>query len=107
MSGISLEKYASIIGALIESTGKSGAELSNSFKMISARTLQIKSLADELDITDSEMGKAEQGLRDFGIAIREGGGDLKSLDTILEEVAGKWGTMTDQEKQYLSEAMAG
>ena len=37
MSGDGLERYAAIIGSLIEQTGRTGNELANAYKMISAR----------------------------------------------------------------------
>lgn len=37
MSGDGLERYTAIIGSLIEQTGKTGNELANAYKMISAR----------------------------------------------------------------------
>ena len=37
MSGDGLERYSAIIGSLIEQTGKTGNELANAYKMISAR----------------------------------------------------------------------
>lgn len=107
VSGVSLERYAAMVGAVVEATGKQGTEVATSFKFIAARILQIKELSEETDTTVEDMGKAEKALQKFGITIREGNGQLKSLDTILEEVAGQWSTMKDEEKQYLSEAAAG
>lgn len=83
------------------------AEIATTFKFISARVLQIKSLAEETETTASDMGKAEKAMAKFGITIRNGNGDLKNLDDILLEVSEKWGGLTDTEKQYLSENMAG
>lgn len=107
MSGVSMEKYASTIGAVVESTGKSGSEVANGYKMISARILQIKELSEEMGISEVEMGKAETALAEFDIAVREGDGDMRNLDSILEDLAVKWKTMNDEEKQYVSEATAG
>lgn len=106
-AGMSFEEYASVMGALIERTGRTGDELSNSFKFIAARTLQIKELGDELDISSKDMGKAERALTDLGISVRGSDGSLRSLMDILRDVSSRWGNLTDQEKQYTSEALAG
>lgn len=106
-AGMSFEDYASVMGALIERTGRTGDELSNSFKFIAARTLQIKTLGDELDISAEDMGKAERALTSLGISVRGQDGNLRSLMDVLRDVSSKWGTMSDQEKQYTSEALAG
>ena len=76
--------------------------------MISARVLQIKSVAEDLGINDEDMSKAQKALDRLGISIEDKTtGSLKSLDTILEEVGAKWNGLTDVEQQYTSEMLAG
>lgn len=108
MSGVSMEKFTAEVGALIEQTGMSGSEVANGYKMISARVLQIKSVADDLGVSDEDMSKAQKALDRLGISIEDSTtGSLKPLDTILEEVGAKWNGLTDVEKQYTSEMLAG
>lgn len=83
------------------------AEIATTFKFIASRVLQIKSLAEETETTTADMAKAEKALDKFNITIRAGNGDLKNLDDILLEVSEKWRTLSDSEKQYLSETLAG
>ena len=107
MAGVSMESYTATLGSVIEATGKSGSEIANGYKMIAARVLQMKDLSDELEISEDDMGKAEKALKKFDISIREGNGNLRNLDDILKDTAARWTTMTDVEKQYLSEMAAG
>ena len=54
------------------------------------------------------MSKAQKALNRLGISIEDSTtGSLKPLDTILEEVGAKWNGLTDVEKQYTSEMLAG
>ena len=70
--------------------------------------LQIKSVAEDAGVSDEDMSKAQKALNRLGISIEDTTtGSLKPLDTILEEVGAKWGGMTDVEKQYTSEMLAG
>ena len=70
--------------------------------------LQIKSVAEHAGVSDEDMSKAQKALNRLGISIEDTTtGSLKPLDTILEEVGAKWGGMTDVEKQYTSEMLAG
>lgn len=108
MSGVSLESYTATVGALIQQTGKSGNEIANAYKMISARVLQIKSVAEDAGVNDEEMSKAQKALDRLGISIEDTTtGSLRNLDDILKDVGAKWGNMTDVEKQYTSEMLAG
>lgn len=76
--------------------------------MISARTLQVKKLGEDMGIDDKEMSKAQKALTQLGISIKDQGtGSLRSLDDVLKDVAGKWDGMTDAQRQYTSEALAG
>lgn len=107
MSGDSMERYTATIGSLIEQTGRSGSELANAYKMIASRVLQIKSVAEDAGVSDDDMSKAQKALNRLNIDIEQSTGDLKPLNEILQEVASKWGQMTDVEKQYTSEMLAG
>ena len=106
-SGMSYESYASKLGAMIEATGRSGSELANGIKMIVARTFSIKELGEDLGITTEEFNKAGKALKEFDVNISNGDGSLKTMDEVLDVVASKWGTMTDAERNYLAESVAG
>jgi len=69
--------------------------------------LQIKSVAEDAGVNDEDMSKAQKALDRLDIDIEKSTGDLKPLNEILQEVASKWGSMTDVEKQYTSEMLAG
>ena len=106
-AGISLERYSAMIGAVVEATGRSGNEISNGIKMIAARVLQIKGLGEDLGVTSAEMGKAGTALSKFGIEVMNSDGSMRNLDDILKDLSGRWGTMTDSERQYIAESVAG
>lgn len=69
--------------------------------------MQIKSVAEDAGVNDEDMSKAQKALDRLDIDIEKSTGDLKPLNEILQEVASKWGSMTDVEKQYTSEMLAG
>lgn len=69
--------------------------------------MQIKSVAEDAGVNDEDMSKAQKALNRLNIDIEQSTGDLKPLNEILQEVASKWGQMTDVEKQYTSEMLAG
>lgn len=106
-AGVSFESYVARMGTLIETTGKSGSELANAYKMIIARTFQMKSLGEELGVASNEMGNAGKALDKLHISIKNSDGSLKSMDEILQLVADQWGGLTQADQQFVAEMMAG
>lgn len=106
-SGQSMESYLSMAGAFIEQTGKSGDEFAQSYKMISARILQQKELGNELGISTDEMADAEKALSKYDISTRSAGGNLRNLDDILKDTSTKFATMSDSDKQFIANKLAG
>lgn len=110
-SGGSLEWYAAVAGTLAEQMNATGSEVGGAMRMITARTLQQKDAFEELNDTGEEtevaMANAEKALDGLGISIRDSGGDLRSIEDILGEVAEKWKTMNESEQQFVAEKLAG
>ena len=106
-AGMSFESYTAKLGAMIEATGKTGSELANGMKMITARVHGIKELGDELGIADTEFRVAGAALQQFDIAVQDSEGNLRSIDDILGDVSKKWGALTNTEQSYLAESIAG
>ena len=82
--------------------------------MIAARALQSKEAIEELaaageDMTDIEVkaSNAEKALGEIGVSVRESNGEFKDLEDILGEVASKWDTLNNTQKQMVSEQLAG
>lgn len=113
-SGGSFEWFASVVGTLAEVMNASGSETANAMKMIAARTLKSKEAIEELaesgeNMEDIEIAasNAELALNSIGLTARTQTGDMKELEVIMGEVAGKWDTLTNATKQYVSEQLAG
>ena len=106
-AGMSYEEYASVIGAMVEATGKTGSELANGTKMIVARTYSMKELGEELGMTTAELNKGANALRKFGIEVVNTDGSLKPFGDILRDLKPQWDTMTEAERNWLAESVAG
>lgn len=52
-------------------------------------------------------GDCETALNDYGVSIYDSQGNMKSLSTILGDISGIWGDLTDKERNNLSKAIAG
>lgn len=110
-AGGSLEWYASITGTLAEQMNATGSEVGGAMRMITARTLQQKQVLEEYNDTGEDtaiaMANAEKALQSIGVTIRNSGGDLRTIEEVLGDVASKWDTLSDSSQQFVSEKLAG
>lgn len=106
-AGVSYEEYIALLGAMIEATGRSGSEISNGMKMIVARAYSMKSLSDELGITTAELNKGSTALKKYGIEVVNTDGSLKPFGEVLSELKVKWDNMSEAERSYVAESVAG
>ena len=106
-AGLSYEEYISLLGSMIEATGRSGSELANGMKMIVARAYSIKSLSEELGITTAELNKGSTALKKYGIEVVNLDGSVKPFGEVLAELKVKWDGMSESERNYIAESVAG
>lgn len=106
-AGLSYEEYISLLGAMVEATGRSGSEISNGMKMIVARAYSIKSLSEELGITTAELNKGSTALKKYGIEVVNLDGSVKPFGEVLAELKVKWDGMSESERNYVAESVAG
>lgn len=106
-AGVSYEEYIALLGAMIEATGRSGSEISNGMKMIVARAYSMKSLSNELGITTAELNKGSTALKKYGIEVVNTDGSLKPFGEVLSELKVKWDNMSEAERSYVAESVAG
>lgn len=83
------------------------AELANGTKMIVARTYSMKELGEELGMTTAELNKGANALRKYGIEVVNTDGSLKPFGDVLRDLKPQWDTMTEAERNWLAESVAG
>lgn len=107
-SKMSLDDFISMTGAFVQQSGMSGAEFSNSLKMVSARILKQKELGAELGLQAKDYAEAENALKRFDITTRDTTtGGLRSLTDILKDTSVAFSKMTDSDRQYMANKLAG
>lgn len=110
-AGGSLEWFMAVSASAKETINATGEETGNAWKMIQARVLQNKQAIEEMgeSVEDFEIdaSRAEKALNSVGVTIRGQGGDLRTIEDIMGDLAGKWDTLSDSTKQYLGYAVAG
>ena len=91
--GVTLEENIGHITAITAVTQESGNVVGNALKTIYSR---ITTLDD-----------ADEVLRSIGISIRDLNGDVRPVNDILGDLASKWGTLTDKQRQQVAVTIAG
>ena len=112
-SGASMEWYMALTGTLKETMNVTGQEVGNAFKMISARIFAqaeaMEELGESAEDIEVEALKAEKALNSVGVSIREAHdpSQLKDMQDIIEELAGKWDKLSEANQQYVATSVAG
>ena len=104
-SGLSYEYATSALATIVAATRQSADTVGTSLKTLFAR-IQDLELGKTLD-DGTTLGKYSQALESVGVNIKDVNGDLKSMDTILDELGARWGTLADDVKIAVAQAVGG
>lgn len=103
--GLSYNYATSILSALVANTRQSADVIGTSLRTILARLQSVK-LGDTLD-DGVKLTVYTQALEKIGVNILDMNGELKDADTILDDVASKWETLSQAQKSAVSQTVAG
>ena len=104
-AGLSMDKFYAILATMEEVTREAPENIGTSMKTIMARMQQIKegnNTEDETDVND-----VETALKTVGISLREANGQLRDLETVLDELGPKWNSLDRNTQAYLGTIIAG
>ena len=105
-AGLSFELFASQVAKVAEVTRQDGSQIGNTLKTTMAR-ISRSSSADP-NVTAKDRSKAAEAYKSVaGIDLYDAKGNFKDLSVVLDELSSKWGTLTDAQKNYISEQSAG
>lgn len=103
--GLSYEYATAALATVTSQTRESAETVGTAFKTIFAR-LESLSLGETLD-DDTTMTKYSQALAQVGVNIKTANGDLKKMDTIIDELGGKWNSISKDQQIALAQTVAG
>lgn len=103
--GLSYEYATSALTTLVANTRESASTIGNSLKTIFSRLQGLK-LGETLE-DGVDLNKYSQALQKIGVNILDANGELKEMDSILEETASKWDTLTQAQKMAFAQTTAG
>lgn len=114
-AGLSMEETAAAVGVIIDKTQAGASQVGNALKTILARFGNVKAgafvslMGDESDIgeTNSAINDTEKVLGAIGIKVRSSANDMRDFNDVMDELAEKWQTLSDVEKNAVATALGG
>lgn len=103
--GLSYEYATAALATVTSRTRESADTVGNAFKTLFSR-IQGLNLGETLD-DGTTLNKYSKALAAVGIDIKDQSGKLKEMDTILDEMGSKWGTLAEAEKMALAQTVGG
>ena len=103
--GLSYEYATAALATVTSQTRESAETVGTAFKTIFAR-LESLSLGETLE-DDTTMTKYSQSLATVGVNIKTANGDLKDMDTIIDELGSKWNGISKDQQIALAQTVAG
>ena len=103
--GLSYEYAAAALATITANTRESEDVVGTALKTIFAR-IQGLSLGETLE-DGTDLNKYSEALKTVGIDIFDVTGELKNMDTILDEMGARWQTLAKNEQIALAQSVAG
>lgn len=103
--GLSYEYAASALATVTATTRESANTVGTAFRTIFAR-IQGLNLGETLD-DGTTLNKYSKALEKVGIDIFDTNGQIKEMDTLLEELGTKWETLSNDQQIALAQTVAG
>ena len=103
--GLSYEYAASALATVTATTRESANIVGTAFKTLFSR-IQGLQLGDTLD-DGTDLNKYSSALASVGVNIKDTNGDLKEMDTILDEVGARWNVLSKDQQMALAQTVAG
>lgn len=105
-AGLNLDQTAAALTTMIDVSQQDASSVGNAFRTILARYGNVKATAftslvgdsEDIDDANGSINDTEKVLGAIGIKIRSSSSDMRDFDDVMDELADKWVTLTDVEK---------
>jgi len=104
--GVSMEWLAAYIATVSETTRQEARTIGTAFNTIIARLHQIKQTGYNQE-DETRVNDIAKALSKIDVVLMDQEGNWRDMETILEEVADKWGGLDGKTRSYIATTMAG
>ena len=102
--GVSEDQLAATLATVISVTRQDASTVGTAFKTIYARISDIKAGSEEAEIS---LGNYTKKMAEMGFSVLDSAGNMRDLGEVMEEIGGKWETLTREQQISLAQTMAG
>ena len=111
-AGLSLDETAAMVTTITEVTQRDANTAGEALRTLISRYSNVKagvftSMGEEAEETSGNINDIEKVLGKLGIRIRTSGTEMRSIEDVLDELAGKWNTLDDVSRNAVASAFAG
>lgn len=106
LAGMSMDYTLALLTTGLDVTQEAPESIGTALKTVIARMREISDYGKTLE-EDTDLNQVESGLRAVGIALRDGTGELRSTEAVLDELGKKWSTLTANQQAAVAKALAG
>ena len=107
-AGESAQTFTALLGTATAATQRSGSEMARGLRTIFMNLRQIKGETEDGELIDGEsIANAAKALREFADIETMENGELRKGSDILDELAGKWDTLSQVQKSAIAQNVAG
>lgn len=103
--GLSYEYAASALATITATTRESANIVGTSLRTLFARIQGL--MQDETQDDGTTLNKYSKALARVGVDIKDVSGEMKTMNTILDELGAKWSTLEKDQKMALAQTVAG
>lgn len=103
--GLSYEYATAALATITAQTRQSADTVGTGLRTLFARLESVK-LGETLD-DGVELNKYSKALDDVGVKILDVNGNMKNMDTILDELAARWNTLSREQQMGLAQTVGG
>ena len=102
--GVGEDQLAAQLSTIISVTKQAPESVGTALRTVYARISDIKAGIDEDGVT---LGNYSGKMAELGINVLDMNGNLRDMGEVMEEIGGKWDTLTREQQVYLAQTMAG
>ena len=104
MLGVPVDSLNAQIATIVATTRQAPESVGNALKTIYARINDIATGADDAEIS---LGNYTSKMAELGINVLDANGKLRDTGDVIDQIGGKWQTLSREQQIYLARTMAG
>lgn len=102
--GVSEEQLAAQLSTIISATKQAPESVGTALRTVYARISDIQAGIDEEGVS---LGNYSGKMAALGFSVLDMNGKLRDMGEVMEEIGGRWDTLTREQQVYLAQTMAG